>query len=319
MEVCEGQTKVKYDYPIFKRLSSNDTGAAPGHQGGIVVPKDLEDYFPPLANTTSAQTPTVDCQIDVLLAIGGDLLGHVDSRYQYQTWGGTRSPERRLTSNLGAIRNQAHAGDYLFVEREVDDFRRMKLTLIRQGTPEYEAFRSVIGNRKWGPVNPDQRPLTNGDIEKASAEEEEREAGVFEVTPNDPRRIETRSKRLARDRAFRNRILALYDNKCAFTERSLASPSGRIGIDAAHVVPLHAGGADDARNGLALSKEIHWAFDNGILTVDGNRTVFVPIAARSNEYLSNLHGKRILEANIGHLRVDQRAFDWHREKILERD
>jgi putative restriction endonuclease len=37
-----------FDRPMFKRLAPNDTGAAPGHQGGIVIPKDLGPYFPDL-------------------------------------------------------------------------------------------------------------------------------------------------------------------------------------------------------------------------------------------------------------------------------
>ena len=28
--------------PVFKILAPNDTGSSPGHQGGIVIPKDIE-------------------------------------------------------------------------------------------------------------------------------------------------------------------------------------------------------------------------------------------------------------------------------------
>ena len=35
-----------WDFPIFKILANNDTGAAAGHQGGVVIPKDLRVYFP---------------------------------------------------------------------------------------------------------------------------------------------------------------------------------------------------------------------------------------------------------------------------------
>ena len=37
-----------WDAPFFKLLANNDTGAASGHQGGVVIPKELRPYFPSL-------------------------------------------------------------------------------------------------------------------------------------------------------------------------------------------------------------------------------------------------------------------------------
>src|SRR5580704_14499999 len=107
----------QFDRPLFKKLASNDTGAAPGHQGGVLIPKDLDKYFPQLFTHVTQLSPTVDEYITAALFIGNSLQQIVQSRYQYQTWGGTRRPERRLTSNLGAIRHVANAGDYLLIER----------------------------------------------------------------------------------------------------------------------------------------------------------------------------------------------------------
>jgi putative restriction endonuclease len=38
-----------FDAPLFNVLAHNDTGQAVGHQGGIVIPKDLDPYFPQLS------------------------------------------------------------------------------------------------------------------------------------------------------------------------------------------------------------------------------------------------------------------------------
>ena len=49
-----------WDSPFFKRLANNDTGNARGHQGGIVVPKDLRQFFPELdEGRTSSDTPII--------------------------------------------------------------------------------------------------------------------------------------------------------------------------------------------------------------------------------------------------------------------
>jgi putative restriction endonuclease len=41
-------------------------------------------------------------------------------------------------------------------------------------------------------------------------------------------------------------------------------------VDAAHIKPVGNGhdGPDSVRNGLALSKTVHWMFDRGLLSVD---------------------------------------------------
>ena len=47
-------------------------------------------------------------------------------------------------------------------------------------------------------------------------------------------------------------------------------------VDAAHIVPRSMFGSDDARNGLALCKRHHWAFDKGMLGIDDDRKIVVP-------------------------------------------
>lgn len=109
-------TDPKWDMPFFKKLPKNDTGDAPGHQGGLVVPKDLRIYFPKLIGDTTSDRPTIDHNIKALLYDGTKKVGCVGTRYQFQTWGGTRSPESRLTGNLGTIRNLAKADDIMVIQ-----------------------------------------------------------------------------------------------------------------------------------------------------------------------------------------------------------
>ena len=75
-----------WDKPFFKRLASNDTAAAPGHQGGLVIPKDLRRFFPGLLGRISASTPTLDRRILADLYDGALFLARVNTRYQYQSW-----------------------------------------------------------------------------------------------------------------------------------------------------------------------------------------------------------------------------------------
>jgi predicted restriction endonuclease len=132
---------------------------------------------------------------------------------------------------------------------------------------------------------------------------------------------ETTTVRKARDRAFRAALLSEYGSLCAFTDRGYTSPVPPriVGLDAAHIVPVEASGSDHPANGLLLAKDIHWAFDRGLIGVSENREIIVPDPVRNqngNEFLGGLHGKPIREARSPHLRVLEEALAWHRNEVL---
>jgi putative restriction endonuclease len=139
-----------FDNPVFKVLAHNDTGGAVGHQGGVLIPKALESYFPKLSNQVTAANPTVSAYISAELYNGAVHTADVQTRYQYQTWGATRSPERRITSNLGTIRSGAKRDDILLVERSLSQPLHFRLSLLRKGTPAHQAILTKAGGRRWG-------------------------------------------------------------------------------------------------------------------------------------------------------------------------
>jgi putative restriction endonuclease len=139
-----------FENPVFKMLAHNDTGGAPGHQGGVLIPKDLQAYFPPLVNQCTPENPTVSAFITADLYDGVTPLGSVQTRYQYQTWGATRSPERRITSNIGELRSRATKDDILLVEKQTGSALTYRLTLVRKGSPRHSAITRAAPGRRWG-------------------------------------------------------------------------------------------------------------------------------------------------------------------------
>lgn len=309
------------DTSVFKKLAHNDTGGARGHQGGIVIPKAIAQFFPPLPPVTGTGGPTVDALLTADLFVDGRRVGTVTTRYQHQTWGGKRSPERRLTDNLGALRNVAREDDILLFTRDLEDDGYIRLHLIRQGTPEYMALDAMTGGQRWGPLDPENPPLTVDQIAEAEHYVEERSAEPPTMFDDDRGTTESTSVRKARDRAFRERVLKQYDYRCAFTGRKFMSPVGRriVGLDAAHVVPVSEKGSDHPANGMPLTKDLHWSFDRGLIGVAEDRTILVPSSVSAipgNEFLRDLHGLPIREADDPALRVMDEALAWHRDNRL---
>jgi putative restriction endonuclease len=76
------------------------------------------------------------------------------------------------------------------------------------------------------------------------------------------------SNRAIRDATFRFRVVEqAYKGRCAFTGVRMLNGNGRAEVDAAHIRPVEAGGPDSTRNGLALMKSLHWAFDRGLVSL----------------------------------------------------
>ena len=309
------------DSAVFKILAHNDTGRAKGHQGGLVIPKELASFFPPLPGNVSDSEPTVDVRISADLFVDGLKVATVETRYQHQTWGGTRSPERRLTDNLGPLRNVAEAGDIALFRKDLFNDHYLQIHLLKAGSPEYIELQEQVGSRRWGIVDHRDPPVSLSEMSEADIQIET-EAGTKPYVFSDEKRVsEVRSVRKARDRSFRNKVLGQYDFRCAFSNRSYASPlhPNEFGLDAAHVVPVAENGSDHPANGLPLSKDLHWAFDRGLIGVGENRCIFVSESVQAlhgNEFLASLSGVRIREAASPRLRVLDEAFEWHRANRL---
>ena len=87
--------------------------------------------------------------------------------------------------------------------------------------------------------------------------------------------IERLTSRPYRDVAFRRKVRAAYDCRCAISGLRLRNGGGRPEVQAAHIRPVERQGSDFVRNGLALSGTLHWMFDRGLLSVADDHSILV--------------------------------------------
>lgn len=309
-----------WDAPFFKILARNDTGEAPGHQGGMVIPKELRKFFPRLAGRATPENPTIDTKIEAFLYNHDNFVSQVKTRYQNQTWGGERSPETRLTSSLGPIRNLAVGEDIMVFQRHRSTLTLYRLILFKKGTDDYRYLDRIIGLRHYGILF--DSPMIEEDLDGAEEEQIEREKNPFTLFDNTPDFTISHSKVIARSYAFRMKVIEIYSLTCSVCGVCLLSPVGTLELDAAHIVPLSKSGTDDARNGIALCKRHHWAFDKGLFGISDERKIIIPesvVTIPSNDSLVELRGSSISESKVENLKASGQAFDWHRTNILIQD
>ena len=78
-----------------------------------------------------------------------------------------------------------------------------------------------------------------------------------------------------REARFRLEVVPAYNYTCALTGyRLLTVDVGSI-VDAAHIHPFSDSRNNDPRNGMALCKNAHWTFDQGLWTVTDDYRVLV--------------------------------------------
>jgi hypothetical protein len=123
--------------------------------------------------------------------------------------------------------------------------------------------------------------------------------------------------RQKREAAFRDIVLSNYAFTCSVTgQRFVHGP--HIEAEAAHIIGKEYRGTDDPRNGLALSRTAHWAFDRGIFTISDHYEVIIHPEARDANYrlfpIIDAEGKSILLPKESFYRPHPEALRWHREE-----
>lgn len=123
-----------------------------------------------------------------------------------------------------------------------------------------------------------------------------------------------------REAAFASRVKRAYDATCAFTGLNMRNGGGRSEVEAAHIKPVGDGhaGPDSVRNGLALSRTVHWMFDRGILSVDSDHRILKAKGLVPEPVLRLLNPSgQILLPDSERERPHQAFLEYHRNRIFK--
>ncbi len=83
------------------------------------------------------------------------------------------------------------------------------------------------------------------------------------------------AKRKGRCARFAVQVVSKYQFTCALTGYRCITADGAAIVDAAHIEPWAKNQNDDPQNGIALCKNAHWAFDEGLWSVGDDWRVIV--------------------------------------------
>lgn len=126
------------------------------------------------------------------------------------------------------------------------------------------------------------------------------------------------AKMQGREVRFRLNVVAAYNYTCALTGYRLTTISAGSIVDAVHIHQFSDSRNNDPRNGLALCKNAHWLFDNGLWTVADDYTVIVAAGRFAEDSpdqkpLAAYHGQKVHLPGDPALVPNPIHLAWHRK------
>lgn len=85
----------------------------------------------------------------------------------------------------------------------------------------------------------------------------------------------TQAVEQGRSARFGVQVVCGYQHTCALTGYRIITQNGESVVEAAHIEPWAKTRNDDIHNGLALSRNVHWAFDRGLWSVDDQFRILI--------------------------------------------
>lgn len=324
------------DLVYIRKLKPNELG----YRGGIprkagrffLISKGVGDFFPPL----SENIVNDNVLLDVIPPFSDDI---VLTKYEYHNSASASDDENetrdeyRLYLNTGNDKDRDYfkPGDIVVVLKIVSTVNNFTYKLLRYSSTdvEYQSLNSLI---EEAPLNPQKShalvPLTKitfledlrkirfgakiipKEIIEESFTEPIEHAPIVEEDKYDTTRV-------IRSRAFRDLILYFYEDKCAITGKSLVIEYRDFkNLEAAHILARAAGGGSHPSNGMALERNLHWAFDKGFFTLTEDYKVEVHQNAMYVPYLKAQHGKEIFLPQDSRSRPNKDSIKWHRDKVF---
>ncbi len=329
---------LKFDDKVYiHKLNGNELGYRKGEPGGagrfILIGKSCVGFFPPLSETTLNDHVLIDLipsfSDEVVLT---NFIYH-NSKYATVDENEDRDEYRVYLNSRNDPDREYYKPDdiVIFVKIYEDEDTFYKLLHLKPDSRDYAKVKDLLEatDTRWGShalVTMKDVTFVEGlrkiKIGKKVIPEEIIEESFKEPVNHAPVKEEDKydTTTVIRSRSFRDLVLYFYDFKCAVTGKDLFIDHKDFNnLEAAHVLARASGGGSHPANGMALERNLHWAFDKGFFTVtfDGKEySVEVHKDAMRVPYLAARHGQKLLVPEDSRSRPNIDSLKWHKENVF---
>ncbi|WP_428657699.1 HNH endonuclease [Runella sp.] len=316
----------------IKKLGSQELGS-PKADGSVsrgrylYITKAYHDFFPFLSKTVTNDNVLIPIIPPFSnTKIYSTFVYHND---KYNVYGGTRDEFRLyLNKNLDPGRSYFHVNDILVFEKIETETPIPVYILYRFNSTEafYNDLSAIIASSSikgehalfTGELHYIPQRKVNIDETVVVIPEEVMKVAVEqqnEVLASEEQNIEDiRGASLFRSDSFRDFVLHAYNYKCAITGKVIRHKN-LLNLEAAHIQPKAQAGTFLPCNGIALCRDMHWAFDKGLITLSDDLKIIVHEEMKDSE-LMEYNGKKIFTPVDPYFQPEKKFLNHHREKIF---
>lgn len=290
----------------------------------IYISKDNDGFFPHLSTTLLNDNALILLKMPFAEeAMYAHFGYHNSSRIDTVDTVGKGRNEMRLYLNNQIDDNKAffHPEEILVIERiDLEGSPVYSMNLFAPGNPVYDQLNSLIPARKgftlYNEVLPFVRtPILSGSVADLSEPVRTLIQTEQNNTLNQGVDIDEMGASLFNSRTFHDFVMNAYHNLCAITHRAI-SYNGFSNLEAAHIMPRAHNGVYLPCNGIAMSKDMHFAFDKGFFTIDENYKILVhPDVERVGSYLNDYNKTSMYLPREPFFQPRQEFLEYHRTNI----
>ena len=261
----------------FQELGSPSTEGKRARGRYLLISKKTEGFFPPLSKTQFN-----DAVLIPIVKENSDEKIYCTFKYHNSAFHPLKQLKRKhneyrlyLNQKIDPDKSFFHPEDIIVFNRLVteDLIPVFELFLIKKGELHYDFLLEIInendargGHVLYGGMLPFLSEKTIKAIDNLKTvipDEVKKDVSEIQnsITEEDISDLEqTKGANLFNSVSFRDFVLLGYQNKCAITSESIIYEK-LVNLEAAHIKPKSHTGSFLPCNGIAMSRDMHWAFD----------------------------------------------------------
>jgi len=317
----------------IKKLKKQELGSKANGQIArgryIYISKKCENFFPFLSKTVTNDNvlipiiaPFSDAKIYCAFVYHND---------KYNTPDGSRNEYRiYLNNKLDPNRDYFQVNDIIVFQR-IETESLMPIYLLHKFSATDEHYSQLEEIIESSPITGShalvsedlffiqQRNLNLEEVDTIIPTEvietiKEQQAEILAIDENVPEIEEIRGASLFGPDSFRDFVLMAYGYKCAITGKSI-SYKNLNNLEAAHIQPKAQSGTYLPCNGMALSRDMHWAFDKGFISISDDFKIIVHTEMKDSE-LKEFDGKPLNIPLDPYFQPERKFLRHHRDYIF---
>lgn len=114
---------------------------------------------------------------------------------------------------------------------------------------------------------------------------------------------------------FRDFVMNAYEYKCAITKKVIRF-GNLYNLEAAHIKPQAHSGTFLPCNGIAMCRDMHFAFDKGFFTINKKMEVEVHENLKGTEFYEEYNGTKIFLPKVQYFQPNEKFLQYHHDFIF---